>query len=572
VENYRGIALLNDSFKIFSTMINNRVSEWLERGKKIGESQAGFRRGRGCEDHIWTLNAIVDWKVNGQKKKCYAMFVDMKMAFDSLNREILFESVYKMGIKGKCFRMIKELYRDTRSSVRLEDGKRKSWESREGVRQGDPLSPTLFNIFLNDLEVKWERNLCGGCDVAGLKIRCLKYADDVVVLAESGEALSAMISRLSEYFRDKRLTMNLCKTKIMIFRKGGNIKKSDRWFWRGKEIEVVEEYTYLGFKFSSRGSHKKHTEMVRSRAQTAINSLWGVQEREGWNFKTGLHVFDMAVRPSLLYGAVIWGLWEVEAIEIIHRRFLKWSLGMPSCTASHMLMLETGRLEILIVNLRTVGRFIAKILRMNTDRWPYIIWRWLVDGWSRQKVYGWGAKLLEWFDRTGCSEIVQILRDGDPERFEEGWNSMLFKLIGQRIQGWWCGIENSVSCPYYKEIKKTLGTEAYLLKNTHTWIRKTWARLRMGALEKVEKPWLKEKSVGCYLCDKWERTMSHIWICEGMQDKKELKMEIDKERKRGGSEWWVRKLNREEPNLGMCKWVREYEKRIVKKKKVNWEG
>ena len=76
------------------------------------------------------------------------------------------------------------------------------------------------------------------------------YADDTVLIAESPEALQNMLYTLNDYCTDWNLTVNVQKTKIMVFRNGGNLRENERWLYQGEEIEIVQQFNYLGVNFN----------------------------------------------------------------------------------------------------------------------------------------------------------------------------------------------------------------------------------------------------------------------------------------------------------------------------------
>jgi len=88
------------------------------------------------------------------------LFVDLKAAFDSVDRGVLIEAMWERGIREGLVSRVEEVMRETRNRVRVEGELRDSFWTARGVRQGCPLSPLLFNLVLADLEklgrVKWE--------------------------------------------------------------------------------------------------------------------------------------------------------------------------------------------------------------------------------------------------------------------------------------------------------------------------------------------------------------------------------------------------------------------------------
>jgi len=97
-----------------------------------------------------------------------------------------------------------------------------------------------------DLEEEMGKVRWGGVQLGGGRIYSLAYADNIVLLAEEEREMRSMIERLEVYLERKSLELNVEKTKVMRFKKeGGRIAKKD-WRWRGKKIEEVKEYKYLG--------------------------------------------------------------------------------------------------------------------------------------------------------------------------------------------------------------------------------------------------------------------------------------------------------------------------------------
>ena len=148
--NNRGINLLSCAGKLYTSCINARVNSFFEEEGMYHDEQNGFRAKRSCEDHIFVLSTIIGNRIL-QGLSTFCAFIDMKKAFDWVNRELLFYVLLKNGIKGKIFNNIKALYENTRAAIKLNNYITEWFNINSGVRQGDPLSPTLFCIFINIL-------------------------------------------------------------------------------------------------------------------------------------------------------------------------------------------------------------------------------------------------------------------------------------------------------------------------------------------------------------------------------------------------------------------------------------
>jgi len=180
--NYRPISLTSVVGKVYEKIIEERITKWLEKRDGIVEEQGGFRTGRGCMDQIWILNEVVQMR-REKNKRTYLAFIDFKKAYDVVWRDALFYKIAAMGIRGKMWRVIRDMYREVRNSVLVNGLQSEWWASDKGTRQGSVLSPLLFSIAINDLIHRLKGNRCG-VTVEGESIPGLLFADDLVLMAE----------------------------------------------------------------------------------------------------------------------------------------------------------------------------------------------------------------------------------------------------------------------------------------------------------------------------------------------------------------------------------------------------
>ncbi|XP_015119049.1 uncharacterized protein LOC107042501 [Diachasma alloeum] len=127
---------------------------------------------------------------------------EAEAAFDKVDRERFWKKMESMGIDGRFMEMIKEIYRCTKNEVLAGEEKTETFTTTKGVRQGCPLSPILFNIYLNDLEPGLRRRGDGGTGIgpgSNTKIFALFYADDAALIAENGNELQKMWNNLEKW-------------------------------------------------------------------------------------------------------------------------------------------------------------------------------------------------------------------------------------------------------------------------------------------------------------------------------------------------------------------------------------
>lgn len=368
--NYRGISFLNTSVKLFAAVLFNRLTKWVENKNILSKFQAGFRKNYSTVDQIFALTNIAEtYKRNG--KKLYACFVDFRAAFDSIPREALFYKLYNLGISTKIIKVLRAMYE--KNVAYVWDGKTVSDEfgSVIGVKQGCVLSSLLFILYLNDI-TEYVR---GGIEFNRINLPALLYADDIVFLADTVESMQLMINRLERYCSTWNLSVNLSKSKMMIFRKGGGrYAKREKWYFQGEEIEIVREYKYLGVIISSNLDTKKHLQAKLAEAKRAMCSVWESCMKNKYVTHTSKDkLFRATAKSILLYGAQVWGYCLFNDVEKFLRFYIRRTFRLPSNAPNYMLHLETGMAPLFMDTLKLHFDYVLKVLAMEEDRIPKIV-------------------------------------------------------------------------------------------------------------------------------------------------------------------------------------------------------
>lgn len=139
-------------YKIYAMVLAERLREELEGKQIIPQNQTGFRRGMGTIDNIYVLNYLVDRQIERKGRKMVVLFVDLKAAFDSVDRGVLVREMMARGIRKGFIRRVKEVVRETKNRMRVGENLGDSFWTARGLRQGCPLSLLLLNIVMADTE------------------------------------------------------------------------------------------------------------------------------------------------------------------------------------------------------------------------------------------------------------------------------------------------------------------------------------------------------------------------------------------------------------------------------------
>ena len=360
VNNFRPITILSCLGKLFTSILNDRLSIYLEESMLLLENQAGFRKEYSTLDHIFSLNAVIEI-LKHHKKKLFCCFVDFSSAFDSVWRVGLWQKLLNMQIEGKVLRVIYNMYYDIKSCVSLNGENSTFFASACGVRQGENLSPVLFSIYLNDLESFLDRTDLGmqfGCFNNELAVYfrmiVLLYADDTVVLADSAIALQNYLDRFHEYCTTWKLAININKTKVVVF----GARKTDNMEFRlgNKTIEIVDKYKYLGVFFSRSRSFLNCRKHVVEQARKAMHLLFCRINNLHLPVDLQLQLFDNTIVPILTYACEIWGFECLDLIENVHTDFLRKITKSRKSTPLYMLYAELGRIPLEVtIKTRIIG-------------------------------------------------------------------------------------------------------------------------------------------------------------------------------------------------------------------------
>ena len=478
--NYRGISLCDASSKLYSTIINRRLQEWVDENNITGEFQAGFKRNYSTVDHMFTLLACVQ-KQFSLNRKLYVAFIDFEKAFDSINRSILWPILLKNGVCGKLFRSIKSMYNCVKARVRS-GGKLTDYiNCTAGVKQGDVCSPVLFSLFINDLTSEITRYGRHGVQLSGnaLELFILLLADDVVLLSETVVGLQTQLSNLRRAAESLQLKVNMSKSNIIVFRKGGYLSARERWFYDGNVMPVVNVYKYLGVYFSTRLSFVVACKDLASRGKHAFMCIFQkLSLLKNYSLEILMKLFDSQVQPIVQYGAELWGLDTVAAshCEKVHLFALKKFLGVSMKTPNDVVYGETGRYPIYLNSVIRCISYWLKLTCMEDSRIPKKAYNMLRDLDVKGKM-NWVSRIRLKLFEYGFGFVWLCQGVGDVNHFIYAFRQ---RLIDCRWQEWSAHIQESDRFFMYGLFNPIPSTPSYLKMNMNPRLRYVMARFRLG--------------------------------------------------------------------------------------------
>ena len=321
-DNYRGIALLSIPSKVMAKAILNRLKPRVEL--LLRESQCGFRHGRGCADQLFSLRILME-KAREFHQPLYICFIDLKKAYDSINREALWAVLRRTyNLPTKLLSIIRIMHEDSLAAVRAYGKTSEEFPVSSGVRQGCVLAPTLFNLYfdvaihmaLDDHQLRGRGVRLAylhGAKLVGSRrkfhlesvISDLEYADDMALVANFWGDLTAMLDSLAVHSKNLGLSISCNKTKLMAVLPSESHPQPEPYSLVSGEpsVEVVSSFQYLGSIVQDDCSSSLEVDSRICKASKAFRSL----SRILWyqrkiKTRTKLRVLTSVILPTLLYG------------------------------------------------------------------------------------------------------------------------------------------------------------------------------------------------------------------------------------------------------------------------------
>ena len=368
--NYRMIALVSHASKILLRIILERIRDKTEQ--EIAAEQAGFRRGRGTRDQVTNLRIIMQ-KARERQQPLYMCFVDFRKAFDSISHEKLWITMLEMGYPPHLVNLLSKLYRKQRARVRVASTVSEWFKVRKGVRQGCVLSPYLFNILAEMVMRETLDGFDGGFRIGGRRITDLRYADDIVLIANSPQELQELVSRLDKISRKFGLEINVNKTKVM-----ASNGTTCNVYIQNELLQQVDKFPYLGSIITEDANCEADIRARLNKGQAIISSLKKIWKSHGISIATKVRLLKALAWPVAMYGCEGWtikksdearikafemkGLRQILRVSWVTKRTNEWVLCKVGLERSFLELIKTRKLAYFGHVLRKPGDCLEKTI------------------------------------------------------------------------------------------------------------------------------------------------------------------------------------------------------------------
>ena len=338
---YRPIALTSIFSKIMERMLLNRIS-WHFEEIDFNPVQSGFRAGRNTIDHLLRLETDAR-KAIVNKEFLIAAFLDFEKAYDTVPIAAILIKAVDTGFSKHTIQWLRAFLQNRTFRVRVNNRLSRVCAQDKGIPQGSVLSPTLFNIFVNDLPTKVQHS------------KVSQFADDVAIwksnrnLTFVTRQIQSDLNNIQAWCKAWGAKLSSRKTKCMVFSRR-QLHQIPSIKIENLDIEIVQNFTFLGMMFDSQLTWKPHIENIKTRCLKRINVLKSLIGSDwGSDTTSMLLLYRTLVRPILDYGSEVYDSAKptiTKLLDSVQYNALKTCSGTTFFTSLPALQTECGEMPL----------------------------------------------------------------------------------------------------------------------------------------------------------------------------------------------------------------------------------
>ena len=331
-DNYRPISILPAFSKLLEKIVANQLMKYLDKFEILYKDQYGFRKKHNTTQ---PLLKVLDRIFNGLNKNVpeysICLFLDLKKAFDTVNVSYLSKKLEFYGLKGKAKTWFKNYLTGRQQYVSIDGTNSTKKYVSMGIPQGSVLGPILFLLYINDLP-------------NATKLFTYLFADDTSMINSSNDLKKLIketnneLRKALDWFNANRLSLNIGKTKYMLFRNNSMPFESEICKIKigGQEIERIgrdcktKTFKFVGLMLDDNFTWEYHVNHVQKKVSSSIYAL--NQSKKFLPIKAKTMIYNSLIKPHLEYGSLVWGLAygrNIEKIKTLQKKAVRMIINAP---------------------------------------------------------------------------------------------------------------------------------------------------------------------------------------------------------------------------------------------------
>ena len=378
LNNYRGVTVNNAISKVFTSLLNERLLDIAERSGILGEIQNGGRKGRQGLDSLFTLLTILEKSAGSgatSHKDLSLLFVDLSKAYDKVPHDLLWEKLSRMGFHPQFIKVLKSLYKDSSVTVLVNGHQSDKVHVNSGVKQGCPLSPLLFSLFLSDVGHYLEHHPAGVL-IWGKIISALFFVDDLVLIGKNQKEVENLLEKCQSQFEANGMEINCSKCNILSSQDVLNNKVSllnTSGVILG-EISLKDKYKYLGIQVGlGRASDifRFHRNTLVSRIKSFAGLILPMARDSHDPIEVGEALWKSVALESILYGIQIVSVTNLilNKLDSVQASFAADLLGVGRSTSHAGILREMGWTPISCMVMKRKLLYWSRLYSLDNELW-----------------------------------------------------------------------------------------------------------------------------------------------------------------------------------------------------------
>ena len=368
LNNHRGITVSSAIGNIIEEVIDKR----MEKTISFSQGQAGGVKGASTSDHLFLLRSLMTL-AQANKSNLFLTFYDVQKAYDRADVNNLLHVIWNAGVRGKMWRILKNLSTNLTAVVKTRYGPSRPIERHTGGKQGSRVFGRLFSKQMDtlseDFVSKHEEKIKVNDEFS---IGCLEWVDDVVTATSGLNNQNSVLKIVDDFARKNKLEWGESKCQVM--QVGKKITIPSEWKLGDKTITNTTAYKYLGDTVTSDNKNKRNLEIKENKIEATvrqINTTASSDIMRGVEARVILTLYEKSIIPSFTNNCESWTLSKTEEKQVdrIGVKTLKRLFSLPTTTPNAAVIHNFGQLFFTQEIDKKRFMFLHKLLSRGNDHW-----------------------------------------------------------------------------------------------------------------------------------------------------------------------------------------------------------
>lgn len=318
--NYRPISILHIFSKMLEKLIHEQIYSYLETNNIFSNCQFGFRRNKGTTQALLKHTNYI-YESLDNNNFVFAMYLDLRKAFDSVDHEILLSKLYHYGIRGLPLDWFRSYLSNRQQCVIVNEVCSSPQLLTHSVPQGGNLSALLFSLYINDLP-----------SVTNF-FECVMYADDCAFsssitrenLIDAEVSINLNLDKIYRWLCSNKIMINSDKTKYILYSYRGDVNLNFPIMLGTSEIAKVDDIKYLGVILDKRLCFTNQINSMSLKISRAIGMLGRL--RQFYPTKILKSLYYVFIHPYFMYGIEVWygaPAYVTDKLKILQKRAVRY--------------------------------------------------------------------------------------------------------------------------------------------------------------------------------------------------------------------------------------------------------